>query len=1245
MKRFLTNLATCVLLSLIAGGANSRSQPTGPIPGQFIVKLSKSANPARLAQALSDRDRLQKVSRLQVRRDLAGVEKFDRYYAYLDADRTASVADVVTALGSDNVELVEPDYYLELFDWPTDSLLGHQWYLHNTGQEYLGIVRVEGYYNDYQILKSGTSGKDVRITWQYDHPPAETTRVVVAIVDTGIDPTHPELQGRLWKNPGEIPGNGIDDDHNGFIDDTLGYDMSGDIPDLFNPVGDNDPVDHYGHGTHCAGIVAANNDGRGVVGIAPQATLIPVKMWPNASTAVGAAGIMYAVNAGAQVINISWGTPFESSILKEAIDFARHNGVLVCIASGNSGDNQRFFPAAFDSTFVVAAGNSDGYETWFSTYGAHVDIVAPGLDILSLRAAGTDMYGDPPANEPGVRIVGNDSLYYLSDGTSMAAPMVVGAAALMLSFRPDLTIEELQEILLYGATDLVDPLNQGDTLVGPDTISGFGYLNIDSSLFLLENGGLYIAEPRLRSRHIGDFAIKIASVAGYSGSWQLDYSVGLASEQWQFLSSGTSLPADSLAVIFSDPAVEGFINLRLTDKFGSTQITTVVRVTQNVTRIISPQSGEELDYSVPIHGSAYGPDFDSVVVFSRATDRSLEYLFSSTGEFFDSLMYTWSLSGADTGLFTVYLHGYFTSGQMVDSVSVQVKSAFANGWPQSLGDRGGMTAVCCDLNHDGTKEIIVGTRSGLLMFNGSDGSLMDGFPVNPGEDMRCVPAIHDVDGDGEDEIICTSDFGLHVYNYDGMNDTTDETWSRSCQTGMIPYEYAFPNPVIAQLDTLVIGAVPDSAIIFINKVGDIMAYRFDGNEYFGTHGRLFTSMDPRLTESYGIGGSYSPFVTAADLDGDTTNFEVVASYSSPYPYTGLAIFEGFNGLAADTSAASHVIETIRHVYGTVLADLDGDQLPEIVTAGQDSAGIPHLWAKDFTSARVAVDLPGWPLTLPDVAGWLGAYPTAADLDLDDSPEILITFFEYDIAALYIFRSDGSPYINRPGRPAGEAFLEPVTLGTPVVANLTGDEYPEIIMRSGYLLPGTGPERVYILDHTAQILPGWPIATPARSGHVFSSRYAPLIDDVDNDGLVELVLISDGIELLVWNFDASVEDGKNTGRFLMNNYNSNTLPPAGSSTGVDDDCQPELPVSLILYQNYPNPFNPGTVIRFELPTSAQVKLDVYNILGQKVTTLVERKLPSGPHQIWFDGTDYATGIYIYRLQTDQSVRTRKMLLVK
>lgn len=254
--------------------------------------------------------------------------------------------------------------------------------------------------------------------------------VVVAVVDTGVDGSHPELSSRMWVNPGEIPGNVIDDDGNGFIDDVYGWDFVG---------SDNDPADANGHGTHVAGIIAAANDGIGATGVAFGATIMPVRVL-DANGAGSfydvAAGIRYAVDNGAQVINLSLGGSYSSAV-HSALAYAGQHSVFVVAAAGNEGAVTPVYPAAFgaDLTHVLSVGAHDSNNTraYFSngvgTSGA-VQVAAPGVGVLSCL--------------PGNR-------YSRLSGTSMAAPHVAGLAALALSANPTLDPQTLRSLIVEGA--------------------------------------------------------------------------------------------------------------------------------------------------------------------------------------------------------------------------------------------------------------------------------------------------------------------------------------------------------------------------------------------------------------------------------------------------------------------------------------------------------------------------------------------------------------------------------------------------------------------------------------------------------------------------------------------------------------------------------------------------------------------------------------------------------------------------
>jgi subtilisin family serine protease len=1131
-ENLMTSLRLILLALVFLSGLSGRAlafeqvnQPRGPVPGRYIVKLSERADVNRLSQSLSKDERLSPVTSVP-RAELQGADTWQYYYVYQHQSKSLSEAEVISVFGKENVEFVEQDYYLEWYAWPSDDLFDQQWYLYNTGQSYLGIDRISGSFNDTLAIKSGVAGEDINTSPLYDSPPVDATRVVVAIIDTGVDVLHPELEGAIWRNPGEIPGNGIDDDHNGLVDDTLGWDFSGDSADVFNPQPDNDPTDAVGHGTHIAGIVAAQPDGTGIVGIAPNAEIMAIKMFPNGLASIGAAGIVYAVSSGANVINLSWGSPFQSRILEEALGFARRNGVFVEVASGNTGQDERFYPAAIASAFTVGASNSSGEVTYFSTFGDHIDIVAPGLDILSLRAAGTDMYAD--SYEPGVRIIGSDSLYYLADGTSMAAPMVAGAAARIWAIRPDLSLETLENILRWGARDIVDPFGRGEDFPGPDSVSGWGFLDLHAALQLAGEGGAFIAEPIRRNRYTGDVPIKVAPVAGYDGGWAL-FMAPYESLDWQQIAAGESMPDDSVAYVFTLGDPEGSVRLRLTDDLGGEHITSFVHVRTRRVEITTPAQGAELRFNVGTAAYCYGPDFDSLTLSLGRMGAGSRRVFGSTGEFFDSLLYNHAVSASDTGEMILSLTGFFGGDTVADSVTVNVLSAFSAGWPQRLIGRGAVTPAMADLDNDGFNEIVLGTSAGVQVWTVQGGNVMTqpGFPVGSGEDFQCVPAIYDIDGDGFKEIIATSATGIHAFKYDG---SYAAGWPVACTTGRMPYNYGYPTPVIVGLDHQ-----RDSAIAIINKLGEVLAYRFSGEPYFFSLEGQFAMVNPRISRSWLHGGSSAQVLTADDLDGDGEN-ELVAEYTSMRPYYGLTVFEGRTG-RPKFHPTDAVVERIPQAYGFTLADLDGDGLSEVIGLGYDSSFAPFLYVKTMGNQ----DFPGWPKRIPACDGFIGSYPVVEDLNLDGIPEILVTFFEFDIAYLYIFNADGTPYVERPGRPEGEVLSAGVTLSTPAVANLVGDEYPEIAIRSGYILPGTGTEKLFLLDYMGEPVPGWPIETPAPRSSVFSSRQVPLVADIDGDGLVELALVSDGGQLLVWDFETSSEDGANSTRFLRDNRNSSILP--------------------------------------------------------------------------------------------------------
>lgn len=289
--------------------------------------------------------------------------------------------------------------------------------------------------------------------------------VTVAVLDSGVDLTHPDLVERIRTNPGEIPGNGVDDDRNGYVDDVHGWDFVGNDADPNPDIGPSSPVDGANHGTLVAGIIgAAGSNGIGITGIAWNVSLLPLRVLDETGTG-GTQNVVravrYAVAAGARVINISFTGPHYSAQLAEALREAHDAGVLVVAAAGNEGDTERggdlnvypSYPACYRGpsgervVLGVAALGQDGVKSSFSSYGSDcVGISAPGERIFSTQA-----YRPALAD---FREAYGDSW----SGSSLSAPVVSGVAALLASMDPSLDADGLYAFLRASAKD-VDALN------------------------------------------------------------------------------------------------------------------------------------------------------------------------------------------------------------------------------------------------------------------------------------------------------------------------------------------------------------------------------------------------------------------------------------------------------------------------------------------------------------------------------------------------------------------------------------------------------------------------------------------------------------------------------------------------------------------------------------------------------------------------------------------------------------------
>ncbi|MBN2591231.1 MAG: S8 family serine peptidase [Sedimentisphaerales bacterium] len=340
-----------------------------------------------------------------------------------------------------DIEYAEPDYYVTIDSTPNDPVYYAQWSL---------------------------SKIEAAKAWDIYTGNRNT---IVAVIDTGVDYNHPDLLNNMWVNKAELNGTeGVDDDKNGYIDDIHGYNF------IYR---NSDPIDDYGHGTHCAGVIAAEgNNNRDISGICWNASIMALKFigsLGNGSVSDAVLAHYYAVEAGADVISNSWSLSEDSQALRDVINYANSQGVIVVAAAGNYNSSTVRYPAAFENVISVAATNTIDSRWYYSSYGNWVDIAAPGMNILSLLANGT-ITGTPY----------NDYITYLS-GTSTACPHIAGACALLLSANPYLTPSQVENIL----TRTTDPLPNGICSSGrlnlykaiQEAVPSQGYISFDRSYY------------------------------------------------------------------------------------------------------------------------------------------------------------------------------------------------------------------------------------------------------------------------------------------------------------------------------------------------------------------------------------------------------------------------------------------------------------------------------------------------------------------------------------------------------------------------------------------------------------------------------------------------------------------------------------------------------------------------------------------------------------------------------------------
>ncbi|OQX86927.1 hypothetical protein B6D60_05090, partial [candidate division KSB1 bacterium 4484_87] len=490
MKKFYLNKIIFLLLFAFQFQLQATEKP---LPREIIVKIKKPVDQKALANLKLDSAASLKPLFFPMKNFRRAFEKspLTQYFKIQISETDQIQRTLANLQESSLIEFAEVNRTFLLHDAPNDPRYSEQWYLQK--------IQIE---NAWQITTGDSS-------------------VIVGVIDTGVDYLHEDLRNNLWLNTGEdINGNGavdssdfngIDDDGNGFVDDIRGWDFT-DAPhfpdggDYLIP--DNDPADEHGHGTSVAGIIAATaNNKKGIAGIAPSCRIMGLR----AGTAQGyleeddvAAAIIYAIDNGARIINMSFGDVATSPLFRDVMEFARQNNIVLIASAGNASSAEINYPAALPQVISVGAVSSSDALAGFSSYGATIDIVAPGVQLLTTA---------------------KNNSYSLFSGTSAAAPVVSGVAALILSHSPEMSNFTVRNVLVSSATDLGSP--GWDNKFGAGRVDAFRALQIDLATVA------HISFPKFDQGFAGSEIPIIGTAAGaFMEKYDISFGIGDNPMQW-----------------------------------------------------------------------------------------------------------------------------------------------------------------------------------------------------------------------------------------------------------------------------------------------------------------------------------------------------------------------------------------------------------------------------------------------------------------------------------------------------------------------------------------------------------------------------------------------------------------------------------------------------------------------------------------------------------------------------------------
>lgn len=1094
---------------------------------QFVIKIDRNNNRRNL-----DRSSLEKIVKKYTKYGFSVKKIFDKPLQHV---RNNEYFVVKVSLGENQKK--NPNYILALMQHleKKEKLSCEPDYIFEIMQTDTYFPPSSGAWTQSFEDLWGLSKIDAQQAWGT----STGSGVVVAVLDTGVDSNHPDIQGNVL--------NGFD-----FVNN------------------DADAFDDNGHGTHVAGTIAALfNNGIGIAGVAHGAKILPLKVLASSGggTSVGIAqAINYATNNGADIINMSLGsnnTPWDlaSQFFKDALANAHAAGITIVVSAGNlTTDVINTFPAndpyvinvsAFDSTDTIAS---------FSNFGNIISVAAPGggdqlpsgifesqRSVLSLLSSGATS----GTTGNGQLIVGTN--YLRQGGTSMASPHVSGVAALVIAANPTYTPEQVRQAIQFGSDDVSTP--------GFDIQSGFGRINANGALTVNNPATAHINDPnsRLKVPFAGIVPIS-GSILGSVSVWQLDYQP-LSGGSWTQIATGTNQVSDAVIANWNTTGVtEGDLILRLiVEDTSGRKFQHRRQINLDILYISDPITDSfHNDNTLAIHGAANDPGFINFTV--EAIDRKTQLAASTQpvevggggSPITNGKLADWDISSLAPSHYEIKLTTNSSSGSRVDTVNIVIDDRIRDGWPVKFPGQTSLInkPLVSDVAGDSKKEVIF-ISGGFIYVYSEDGTLLSGWPqpvdVSSTYFFETFPAVADIDNDGAKEIIVPGRI-IQVLNGDG---TEKFAMGPALEARYVSAE-DLDGDGFLEILTLTDLANGDQEI-----------------RVFGHVGNLLPGWPVQLEQSV---GSYPAI---GDINGDGEREIAYVTHDQNHDH----IVHLLNRDGSPVSGWPATIVPPPNKCGigsnVTIANLDNDHSAEVVYGGCRR----HVYAFNSDGSLRS----GFPANTPN--SLVPAYRGIAigDVTNDGNLEIITattsSFWIGFNAIKYLdIYSDSGTTIN--GSSIFyfyHALHDPVlNSGVPVIADINNDGINDIVHSAG----STDPNFTYKVDSWdgSQLAPSGDLPTIA-AGHVI--RQGPTITDLDNDNLLEMVgfdaqfgpLDGSGSEfnVYVWDLPTSaaspqpwpgyLNDAKNTSRhseanFFHRIFVSSTRQDGnlGGLSGADATCQ-------------------------------------------------------------------------------------------